>query len=120
LALHVTHPESNSKSASIPAYQTQDKGTPNSANLPLRLLDCLGLTIPVFFFVPVVDAFEGGGLRLGAGGGSGAGLMTGEVRKAVGDGIVIVSIVITWCTDTWTDPALNVSPEKPPVAGRKY
>jgi hypothetical protein len=33
------------------------------------------------------------GLRF-AGGGSGAGLSTGEDRKAVGDGIVIVSILI--------------------------
>jgi hypothetical protein len=80
----------------------------------------LGLTIPVFFFGPVADDLEGGGLRFGTGGGSGAGLMTGEaVRKAVGDGIVIVSIVIAWCTDTWTDSASNISPEDLLVAGRR-
>lgn len=33
------------------------------------------------------------GLRFGGGGGSGAGFKTGEARKAVGDGMVIVSIV---------------------------
>jgi hypothetical protein len=104
----------------VAAYHGQDKGIPNSPNVPLRLLDCLGLTMPTFLFGLVVDVLEGGGLRLGAGGGSGAGLMIGEVRKAVGDGIVIVSIVIVWCIDTWTNPALNVSPENLPADGRRY
>lgn len=41
----------------------------------------------------------GGGLRLG-GGGSGAGLRTGEFKKADGDGITMVSIVTTFYIET--------------------
>lgn len=41
------------------------------------------------------------GLRFG-GGGSGAGLITGEERKAVGEGIVIVSILTVSYTGTST------------------
>lgn len=56
-----------------------------------------------------------GAFRLGGGGGSGAGLITGEERKAVGDGIVMVSIVITSCMGAWTRPML----EEVPVADRR-
>lgn len=61
---------------------------------PLRLLDCLGFVIPFCFFVVfagfvVVVDFRFGG---GGGGGFGAGFITGEDRKADGDGIVMVSI----------------------------
>lgn len=61
--------------------------------IPLRLLDCLGFTIPDGFLVVTVFFVAVEGLRLGGGGGSGAGLSTGEDRKADGDGIVIVSIL---------------------------
>jgi hypothetical protein len=105
---------------SRPPYQTHDKGMPNFADIPLRILDCLGLTIPVFFFGAAVEDLGRGGLRFGTGGGSGAGLMTGEDRKAVGDGMVMVSIVITSCTGTWKIPALNISPESRAVAARRY
>lgn len=63
---------------------------------PLRLLDCLGFTIPAGFFAVTAGLVVVEGLRLGVGGGgggSGAGLRTGEERKADGDGIVIVSIL---------------------------
>jgi hypothetical protein len=57
----------------------------------------LGFTIPVCFFAELeLVAFDVVvGLRFGGGGGGGfgAGFNTGEDRNAVGDGIVIVSIL---------------------------
>jgi hypothetical protein len=75
------------------------------ADVPLRLLDCLGFTIPACFFAEFAafDVVEG--LRFGGGGGSGAGFKTGEDRKAVGDGIVIVSIL----TISYADPSTVLS-----------
>jgi hypothetical protein len=64
-------------------------------------LDCLGFTTPFCFFVVLADLFVVEDLRFG-GGGSGAGFMTGEDRKADGDGIVIVSILTASYTATWT------------------
>lgn len=66
-----------------------------AADVPLRLLDCLGFTIPACFFAePELEAFDVVvGLRFGGGGGFGAGFNTGEDRNADGDGIVIVSIL---------------------------
>ena len=58
--------------------------------------------MPVCFFVGLADLFVVAGLRFGGGGGSGAGFMTGEERKADGDGIVIVSILTASYTATWT------------------
>lgn len=60
----------------------------------MRLLDCFGFTPPACFlavlaaFGVVVD------LRFvdGGGGGFGGGFITGEFKKADGDGMVIVSI----------------------------
>ncbi len=62
----------------------------------MRLLDCLGFTIPAGFFAVTAGLVVVDGLRLGVGGGgggSGAGFRMGEARKADGDGIVIVSIL---------------------------
>lgn len=86
----------------IPPYHSQDKLPRNRKDLPLRLFDCLGFTIPLCFFGVGLDLWAEAGLRLGGGGGSGAGFRTGEVRKAVGDGMVIVSIVRVSCTDEKT------------------
>jgi hypothetical protein len=71
-------------------------------NVPLRLLDCLGLDIAFCFFAVLVDLGVAVGLRFGGGGGSGAGFTTGEERKAEGDGIVIVSILTISYRDTST------------------
>lgn len=78
-----------------------------SANIPLRLLDCLGFATPLFFLgalaaFAVVVGFRFGGV--GEGGGSGAGLITGESRKTDGEGIVIVSISSTSGTRTLATP----------------
>lgn len=71
--------------------------------VPFRLFDCFGFVIPVSFFVVLatflVDLTV---FRFGGGGGSGAGLITGEERKTEGDGIVMVSILITSLDDTLT------------------
>ena len=73
---------------------------------PFLLFDCFGFTTaPVSFFVGLVAVFVDLlvlDFRLGGGGGSGAGLITGEARKTEGDGIVIVSILITSLGDTLT------------------
>jgi hypothetical protein len=76
-------------------YHFQDKAVIGAADVPLRLLDCLGFTIPVCFFAELELVAFGVvlGLRFGGGGGFGAGFNTGEDRNAVGDGIVIVSIL---------------------------
>jgi hypothetical protein len=64
-------------------------------DIPLRLLDCLGLTTPVLFF----DVLAGGLGAVGfaflvvAEGWILADWITGEDRKADGEGIVIVSIM---------------------------
>jgi len=90
-----------SLSAGNDSYQCQDKRTQNCTNIPLRLLDCLGFAIPFCalgafadFGVVVFFRFEGGGGGdgCGAGAGAGAGLITGELKKTDGEGIVIVSI----------------------------
>jgi hypothetical protein len=71
-------------------------------NLPLRLFDCLGFSVPLCFFVALTGFVVVVGLRFGGGGGSGACFNTGEDRKADGDGIVIVSILTASYTDTST------------------
>lgn len=72
----------------------------------MRLLVCLGLIIPAFFFAGCAGLGGAVGLRF-AGGGSGAGLRTGEARKAVGDGIVMVSIVRASYRETSTVSAVG-------------
>ena len=69
-------------------------------DIPFRLLDFLGFVIPFSFLDAAADCLTvarlrvgGGGRRGGAGGGVEAGLMTGEERKADGEGIVIASIL---------------------------
>jgi hypothetical protein len=84
------------KIAAAAAYYKQDKGAGNSRhNIPLRLLDCFGFTTPLSFLI-VVDVFELEVFRFFVGegkAGSGSSLKSGEAaRKAVGDGMVIVSI----------------------------
>jgi hypothetical protein len=74
-------------------YHPQDKSTKRVKRIPFRLLDCLGFTTPDGFFAVTVLFVVVCVLRLGRGGGSGAGLRTGDERKAVGEGIVIVSIL---------------------------
>lgn len=76
-----------------------DKPTLPPADLPLRLLDCLGFTIPFCFFAVFAGFVAGVVFRFG-GGGFGAGFITGEDRKADGDGIVMVSIVRESCVET--------------------
>jgi len=68
----------------------------------LRLLDCLGLTIPFCFLTVVTGLVVVVTFRFGGGGGSGAGFNTGDERNAEGDGIVIVSILTVSYTDTST------------------
>ena len=68
-------------------------------NVPLRLLDCLGFDMPFCFLGVLADLGAVEGLRFGGGGGSGAGLITGDERNADGDGIVIVSILTASCRD---------------------
>lgn len=94
-----------------PSYQKQDKKTKHNPNSPLRLFDCLGLTTPVFFFAGGADLGVVVGFRFGGGGGGGAGAggcdievdaMTGELRNADGDGIVIVSISRMSCVQPLT------------------
>lgn len=58
------------------------------------------MIIPVGFLGGAAVFVVGGGLRLGGRGGSGAGLRTGEFKNAVGDGITIVSILITFYIKT--------------------
>ena len=82
-------------------------------NIPLRLLDCLGLETPFCFFVVLADLVVVVGLRFGGGGGSGAGLRTGEERKADGDGIVIVSILTASVWDTSTRKQSETADAKP-------
>jgi hypothetical protein len=91
-AIHVSIPDFLDPNSFLP-YHFQDKTTPN---IPLRLLDCLGLTILLCFLVElaVFVVVVGLGFFGGGGGGFGEGLITGFDRKAVGDGIVIVSIFI--------------------------
>jgi len=67
----------------------------------LRLFDCLGLTTPSFFFVLLGGFADALSLRCGRGGGGGGGggvpelaLITGEFKKAEGDGITMVSVSI--------------------------
>jgi hypothetical protein len=98
-ALHVIHPI---QQYSISSYHCQDKTTTDAPNVPLRLLDCLGLETPFCFFVGLADLVVVEGLRFGGGGGSGAGFKTGEERKADGDGIVMVSILTASVWDTST------------------
>lgn len=85
------------------AYHGYDKPTGTVADVPLRLLDCLGLMMPVFFFAGAAGLLEAGGLGFFLGGG-GSGAGAGEARNAVGDGIVIVSIVTASCRETSTAP----------------
>ena len=71
------------------------------AGIPLRLLDCLGFVIPFCFLVVFADFVVVVGFRFGGGGGGfGAGFVTGEDRKADGDGIVMVSIFRNSCVET--------------------
>jgi hypothetical protein len=70
-------------------------------DVPLRLFDCLGFSTPSDFLIffaglGVVVAFR----FAGGGGGFGTALITGELRKAVGDGIVMVSIFRASCKGT--------------------
>lgn len=101
LTSHTTYRRSQSVNQipNYPSYQNQDKKTPHRMNIPLRLLDCLGLVIPVPFLLGLEDLGAVVDFRFGGGGAGGlaAGFMTGELRKAVGDGIVIVSISGTSC-----------------------
>lgn len=94
-----------------------------SLDIPFRLFDCFGFTAPVSFFPPTVDlsatffgplAFRLGGADLG--GGSGAGLITGDDKKTEGDGIVMVSIaqtasgyapVSSVCLEYWRTPSAS-------------
>jgi hypothetical protein len=77
----------------------------------LRLLDCFGFGIPSAGFASVLEAVEGLLLfvfRCGAalvGADSFAGGTTGDDRNAVGDGMVIVSIVNYHNVDS-LDPVL--------------
>ncbi len=95
-ALHVIHPI---QQYLISSYHCQDKTRTYAPNIPLRLLDCLGFTIPVGFLDGAAVFVGGAGLRFG-GGGSGAGFKTGSERNEVGLGIVMVSISITSYTKT--------------------
>ena len=70
-------------------------------HIPLRLLDCFGFIIPLCFLVVFVDFVVVVCFRFGGGGGGfGAGFITGEDRKADGDGIVMVSIFRNSCVAT--------------------
>jgi hypothetical protein len=93
---------SNNVPSAFCPYHCHDKTSLRMCNVPLRLLDCLGLDIPFCFFAVLVDLGVAVGLRFGGGGGSGAGFTTGEERKADGDGIVIVSILTISYRDTST------------------
>jgi hypothetical protein len=86
------------------SYQSDDKTMERESDIPFRLLDCLGFVMPVSFFAEGLDAFEVDCFRfLGGGAGLGAGVMTGEERKADGEGIVIVSILKNSSGGTWME-----------------
>ncbi len=85
------------------AYLREDKTTILPADVPLRLLDCLGFAMPLCFFSALADLVVAVDLRFRDGaegcGGFGAGFRTGEERKTDGDGIVMVSIVRNSCVE---------------------
>jgi len=100
------HPVPHISAVRGPSYHCHDKRPSRSIFSPLRLFDCLGLTIPAFFFAGAAGLGRAVAFRF-AGGGSGAGLRTGEARKAVGDGIVMVSIVTASYRETSTVSAVG-------------
>jgi hypothetical protein len=74
---------------------------PTPIDVPLRLFDCFGFSAPSVFLIffagfGVVVAFR----FAGGGRGFGTALITGELRNAVGDGIVMVSIFRASCKGT--------------------
>lgn len=80
-------------------------------DIPLRLLDCLGLIIPFDFLVVPAEVLVVVDLRFCGGGGGGldsADSSTGDDKKADGEGIVIVSILMALYRETWasTEPFL--------------
>jgi hypothetical protein len=85
---------------------TPDKDVRADIGIPLRLFDCFGFikpltTLAVFGVCFVAEVLRFCVVVVGRGG-SFADWMTGEVRKAVGDGTVIVSIMIASITESWT------------------
>jgi hypothetical protein len=86
-------------------------------NVPFLLLDCLGFAAPFCFLGGLAGFGVVVFLRFGgeAGGGSGAGLTSGESRKTDGDGIVMVSISSTSGTQTL---AAAVGGDTSPAPGR--
>ncbi len=77
----------------VPHHRGQDKGMLQRRVIPLRLFDCLGLTTPSPLTVVLLDALAVVDDRLGAVFGAGLGMVAvGPLRKADGDGILIVAI----------------------------
>lgn len=82
-------------SAMTSGINIEDKRAQSFMNIPLRLLDCLGFVPPLDAFGTFASCFALVDLHFGGAvvGGGFAGWITGDDKKADGDGIVIVSIL---------------------------